>query len=95
MISWSTNKKFAGKDTTPALTLSINLVNEWKFDYLKLGFPLDLYAPYELAMVLNYCSYICGILQNNRKIMIIGFCHDLYKSNLISFEEGQNQQFNK
>ena len=88
-------KKFPGKQTTPALTISINLVTEAMVEHLKLGFLLDLYAPYELSMIFDYLTFICGILQNNRRIMIIGFCQDLYKSNMINFEDSDNQQFNK
>ena len=88
-------KKYPGKQTTPSLTITINLVTESMIDHLKLGFLLDLYAPYELSMIFDYLTLICGILQNNRRIMIIGFCHDLYKSNMINFEDSDNQQFNK
>jgi hypothetical protein len=88
-------KKFPGKQTTPSLTISINLVTEAMAEYLKLGLPLDLYAPYEFGMVFSYLTFIYGILQNNRRVMIIGFCNDLYKSGLISFEDSENQQFNK
>lgn len=71
------------------------MVAETMADHLKMGFPLDLYAPYEFAMIFSYLTYVFGILQNNRRVMIIGFWEDLYKSGMISFEEKENQQFFK
>lgn len=88
-------KKYPGKQTTPALTISINFITESMAEYLRLGFPLDLYAPYEFAMICGYLTFIYGILQNNRRIMIMGFCEDLAKSGQISFDDSDNQQFNK
>ena len=88
-------KKYDGKKTMPCLTLSINLVAETMLENLCLGIPLDLYAPYEFAMIFHYLSYISTMLQNNRRIMIIGFWDDLYKKNQINFEAPENEAFNK
>ena len=87
-------KKYPGKTTTPSLTISINLVTEAMSEFLKLGFPLDLYAPYEFAMIFQYLSTIFGILQNNRRIMVIGFCEEEVKKGQITFENNEeNKEF--
>ncbi|CAI2387508.1 unnamed protein product [Moneuplotes crassus] len=89
-------KKYPGKQTTPCLTISINLVVEAMAEFLKLGFPLDLYAPYEFAMISDYLSSVFRTLQNNRRIMILGFCEDQARGGKISFENNEeNKEFMK
>jgi len=63
-------------------------------EHMKLGFPLELYAPYEYSMVFNYLTYTYSILQNNRRIMMFGFCEDLFRSKSNDFNISSDRLFN-
>jgi hypothetical protein len=89
-------QKLSNQSATVSLTISISMVLVNMIKYVNLGFRLDIYLVHEMLSVMSYLRYLYTLIHNNRKIMITSFCSDMYKKNLISFDDKDpNPQFKK